>query len=134
MNKGKAEPVPYPKKPLNGYFTFAMEQRAKGKSPKEIKSGWGELSQAQKDKLNDNWKVEMVEFNKEKEAWEKKYGEKPSKKERKEQNEVSKAEKEKGAMDGNKRGKKIEENPKEKSEGKSKEKRAASKGNAKSKK
>ena len=56
MNKGKVDPPPYPKKPLNGYFKFAMEQRADDKSPKEIKSAWGQLTQAAKDKMNAAWK------------------------------------------------------------------------------
>ena len=76
----------------------------------------------------------MVDYKKETEAWEKKYGEKPSKKERKEENDISMAEKEKGAMDGKARGKKIEESSRDKSAGKSMDKKAASKGGAKSKK
>ena len=107
MNKEKANPPPYPKKPLNTYFRFAKEMRAKNKKPKEIKSEWDLLSEAQKAKLNDAWKLEMADHEKEVEDWEKKYGEKPPKDAKKEQGEVSKAEKEKGAMNGRASSKKV---------------------------
>jgi hypothetical protein len=75
MSKAKEDPVPpYPKRPMNGYFKFAVQKRVEKMPAKQIKSEWDNLDQKQKDDMATVFKADMEKYSKEKDAWEKQYG------------------------------------------------------------
>lgn len=111
MSKGRSEVQPQPpKRPTSAYIKFFSDKCSQGVKITTTEAGklWGTLGDQEKNKYLEAHAKELDIFNKEKEAYEKKYG--PFQRKKKEdKNEISKPEREKGAKRENSRSRKMEE-------------------------
>ena len=86
-SKNKIDKPEPPVKPVSGYLKFAhalfKELKGQPNVRDKVKGAWNALTEAERTEFNDEFKEKLDIYKKDKEAYEEKYGQVASKKERK---------------------------------------------------